>query len=175
MAVFTGVVRFGRLAAMPADLRRPGEKSAARELLRWLARSLAVTAVLSSAVLILIGATPQITAILDYLLHRESSFPVAVGGVWFSAIPLVLAGGAYILLQGILRPSPIELVKRLMLGGAFLLWGIVQLMPPGTLANELGNVVIALYVFDLALIIRIELRKDSRTDRAAPTLARDSQ
>jgi hypothetical protein len=170
-----------KLAEKPASrdargtLKRPGERSAPRELLRWLARSFAVTAVLSSVVLILIGATPQFTAALNFLLHRESRFPVVIGGVWFSSIPLVLAGGAYILLQGILRPSPIELVKRLMLGGAFLLWGIVQLMPPGNLASELGNVVIALYVFDLALIIRIELHKNSPRDATTPTLVPDER
>jgi hypothetical protein len=156
-------------------LKRPGERSAPRELLRWLARSFAVTAVLSSVILILIGATPQFTAALNFLLHRESRFPVAIGGVWLSSIPLVLAGGAYILLQGILRPSPLELVKRLMLGGAFLLWGIVQLMPPGNLASELGNVVIALYVFDLALIIRIELHKNPPRDVTKATLVPDER
>jgi hypothetical protein len=157
---------------MPATLLRRAEHSAPRELTRWLARSLAVTAVLASAVLILLGATPQFTTALNYLLHRESRFPVVIGAVWFSAVPLVLAGGAYVVLQGVLRPSPIELVKRLMLGGAFLLWGIVQLMPPGNLASELGNVVITLYVFDLALIIRSELRKDPPGNTATPTLTR---
>jgi hypothetical protein len=41
-----------------------------------------------------------------------------------------------------------------MLGSAFLICGLVQLMPAGSLATELGSLVIALYVFDLALIIR---------------------
>jgi len=55
----------------------------------------------------------------------------------------------------------LELLKRLMLGAAFLLWGIVQLMPPGDLAAELGNLVIALYVVDLGLIIWTELQKNA--------------
>ncbi len=76
-----------------------------------------------------------------------------------SALPLILGGSAYIALQCILRPRPIELLKRLILGAAFLLWGVVQLMPAGDLATELGNLVIALYVIDLALMIRSDLPK----------------
>jgi hypothetical protein len=65
-------------------------------------------------------------------------------------------------MQALLRPRPLELLKRLMLGGAFLLWGVVQLMPISELANELGNVVIAMYVVDLALMIRPDLQRASR-------------
>jgi hypothetical protein len=59
-----------------------------------------------------------------------------------------------------LRPRPFELLKRLMLGVAFLLWGVVQLMLASDLATELGNVVIALYVVDLGLIIWTDLQKN---------------
>jgi hypothetical protein len=45
-----------------------------------------------------------------------------------------------------------------MLAFAFLLWGVVQLMPASDLATELGNIVIALYVIDLGLIIWTELQ-----------------
>ena len=79
-------------------------------------------------------------------------------GARLSALPLLLAGASYIVLQALLRPSPLELLKRLMLGSAFLLWGITQLMPVSALATELGNIVIALYVIDLGLIIRTDLR-----------------
>ncbi|HUN57879.1 MAG TPA: hypothetical protein VMU41_07170 [Candidatus Binataceae bacterium] len=79
-------------------------------------------------------------------------------GAPLSATPLLLAGAAYIVLQALLRPRPLELLKRLMLGSAFLLWGITQLMPVSALATELGNIVIALYVIDLGLIIRTDLR-----------------
>jgi hypothetical protein len=65
-----------------------------------------------------------------------------------------------LVLQAILRPRPLELLKRLMLGTAFLLWGIVQLMPASNLSAELGNVVIALYVVDLGLIIWSDLERN---------------
>jgi hypothetical protein len=73
-------------------------------------------------------------------------------------MPLLLAGFSYISLQLLLRPRGLELIKRLMLGSAFLLWGIVQLMPPGSLATNLGDFVISLYVLDLGLMIQTELR-----------------
>jgi hypothetical protein len=77
-----------------------------------------------------------------------------------SAAPLVLIGAAYVCLQPAVRPHAMELVKRLLLGFAFLLWGYVQLLPPGTIATILGDIVIALYVVDLYLIIRTHLRRD---------------
>ena len=52
-----------------------------------------------------------------------------------------------------------RIVKRLLLGSAFLLWGIVQLMPPSVIATDLGDLVIALYVLDLGIIIQAELRE----------------
>jgi len=38
----------------------------------------------------------------------------------------------------------------MLLAGTFLLWGAIQLMPQNYLAERLGNVVIVLYVLDLA-------------------------
>jgi hypothetical protein len=77
-----------------------------------------------------------------------------------SAAPLLLIGLAYVGLQPLVRPRPLELLKRLMLGGAFILWGIDQLLPPGRLATTLGDVVILLYVLDLALIIRSHVQRE---------------
>jgi hypothetical protein len=81
-----------------------------------------------------------------------------------SALPLLLAGASYVVLQTIIRPPPLELLKRLMLGTAFLLWGVTQLMPASALTTELGNVVIALYVIDLGMIIRTDLRSELPSD-----------
>jgi hypothetical protein len=88
----------------------------------------------------------------------------------------LLAGSSYVVLQAILRPRPLELLKRLMLGIAFLLWGVVQLMPVGDLAAELENVVITLYVVDLVLIIWTDLqRNEPRLDRAISPDAQSAQ
>jgi hypothetical protein len=144
----------------PHSMRRPGEGPALQELLRWLTRSLAVLAVLSSFALLCVGATPLLTSLPTYIAKATFRGWSLIKNLPLSAIPLLLAGSSYIVLQAILRPRPLELVKRLMLGIAFLLWGIVQLMPVSDLAVELGNVVIALYVVDLGLIIWTDLKKN---------------
>ncbi len=74
-----------------------------------------------------------------------------------SALPLLLIGIAYLGLQVMLRPSPIELFKRIMLAAAFILWGIDQLLPMGPVATTLGDIVIVLYIIDLAMMMRTAL------------------
>jgi len=113
---------------------------------------MATAAVLSSAVLLVVP--PALARSILDLRTRIPRTPTLINGSTLSAIPLILAGAAYILLQAMLRPSGGELIKRLMLGSAFLLWGVVQMMPARPLTTELGSVVISLYVLDLALIIR---------------------
>jgi|SRR5271163_2685505 len=142
-----------------SSIRRPGERPALEELVRWIARSLAVMAVVSSVALMCVGATPLLTSMPAHLAKAALRGWALLKELPLSALPLLLAGASYILLQAILRPRPLELVKRLMLGSAFLLWGAVQLMPAGDLATELGNLVIALYVVDLGLIIWTDLEK----------------
>ena len=46
-----------------SSLKRPGERSAFEELLRWLTRSLAILAVLSSVALLCVGATPMLSSL----------------------------------------------------------------------------------------------------------------
>ncbi len=142
------------------SLRRPGEGSALEELLRWLARSLALLAVLSSFALLCVGATPMLSSLPAKIASEALRCWAVFRSVPLSALPLLLAGSSYLVLQALLRPRPLELLKRLMLGAAFLLWGVVQLMPAGNLAAELGNAVIALYVIDLGLIIWTDLEKN---------------
>jgi hypothetical protein len=142
----------------PSSMRRLGEGPAV-ELLRWLARSFAILALLSSFALLCVGATPWLTRLPAHIAKVATRVWALVKNVPLSALPLLFAGSSYIVLQAILRPQPLELLKRLMLGAAFLLWGVVQLMPAGNLSTELGNVVIALYVVDLGLIIWTELEK----------------
>jgi len=115
---------------------------------------------LSSFALLCVGATPLLTSMPAYLAKAAFRGWTVVKSLPLSALPLLLAGSSYVVLQAILRPRPLELLKRLMLGIAFLLWGVVQLMPASNLAAELGNVVIALYVLDLGLIIWTDLQKN---------------
>ena len=73
---------------------------------------------------------------------------------WLSAIPLALIGLAYALMQIRLKPDRITLAKRLLLAGTFILWAINQFLPPGRLANLVGDVVVSAYVIDLYWIIQ---------------------
>jgi hypothetical protein len=122
-------------------------------------------AVISSFALLCAGATPFLNSLETYIIRASRLGWSVFKSLPLSAAPLLLAGSSYLVLQAILRPRPLELLKRLMLGAAFLLWGVVQLMPASNLTAELGNVVIALYVVDLGLIIWTDL------DRSQPRLA----
>src|ERR1700755_3120628 len=50
-----------------SSFKRPGEGSALEELLRWLARSLTVMALLSSFALLCVGATPMLSSLPTYV------------------------------------------------------------------------------------------------------------
>jgi len=79
-----------------------------------------------------------------------------------SAAPLLLVGASFLFLQPIIRPRLMELLKNVLLAVTFLLWGAIQFMPQNTMSKRLGNVVIALYVLDLAWVIlgsRTSLKK----------------
>ncbi len=66
-----------------------------------------------------------------------------------SAAPLLLIGLAFLSFQLLIRPKPLELLKAFIVSAAFILWGVVQLLPVGWIATMLGDVVIVLYVVDL--------------------------
>lgn len=68
---------------------------------------------------------------------------------WLSALPLLLGGAAFALLQFRLRPPRMTLLKRLLLAAAFIGWGVDALLPAGRVALFLGDAVIAAYVLDL--------------------------
>jgi hypothetical protein len=107
-----------------------------KTILRWISYALAVLALAASVGLLVCDA-------------GTGTLP----RVWAAAIssaPLLLVGTSFLFVQPLLRPRRLELLKNVLLAATFLLWGAVQLMPQNTLAMRLGNVVIALYVLDLA-------------------------
>jgi hypothetical protein len=103
--------------------------------LRWISYGLAVLA-LAASVALLIGDAGL------GILPRFSSAATAA--------PLLLVGTSFLFVQPILRPRLLELFKNVLLAATFLLWGIVQFMPQNAMSSRLGNLVIALYVLDLA-------------------------
>ncbi|GCE21404.1 hypothetical protein [Dictyobacter kobayashii] len=76
-----------------------------------------------------------------------------------SAAPLILIGAAYLAFQAWSRPKPLDLFKALIVCAAFILWGVDQLLPAGTPATVLGDIVITLYVIDLGWMIIERLRQ----------------
>ena len=70
-----------------------------------------------------------------------------------SAAPLLLVGMSFLIVQTMIRPRLLELLRNMLLVAAFILWGVVQLMAQSVFSKRLGNVVIALYVLDLAWVI----------------------
>jgi hypothetical protein len=74
-----------------------------------------------------------------------------------SAVSLLLVGVAFLMLHLKIQPRSKDLLKNLLLAGTFILWGIVQLMPQNVLSMRLGNVVVALFVLDLAWAILVSL------------------
>ena len=92
------------------------------------------------------------------VLLAVNPFVKADTHAFISSLPLALAGLAYIVLQVRLRPSRHLLLKRLLLAAAFLLWAVVQLLPPGRLSLFLGDAVIAAYVLDLFWMMQDQRR-----------------
>jgi len=105
-------------------------------ILRWISYGLAILALAASIGLLIgdagIGTLPRLSAAAT------------------SAAPLLLVGTSFLFVQPVIRPRLIELLKNVLLAATFLLWGIIQFMPQNAMSMRLGNVVIALYVLDLA-------------------------
>lgn len=106
------------------------------KVLRWISSGLAVLA-LAASIGLLVGDVGAGT------LPRFSEAAA-------TAAPLLLVGTSFLFVQPIIRPRLIELLKNVLLAATFLLWGIIQFMPQNAMSLRLGNVVIALYVLDLA-------------------------
>lgn len=107
--------------------------------LKWVSRALALLALAAGVVLLLRDARPDVLGALP---------PAEL-----SSAPLLLVGVAFLILQPVTRPGWAELLKNTILAATFLLWGAIQLMPQNDFALRLGNLVIALYVLDLAWVI----------------------
>ena len=89
----------------------------------------------------------------------EVGFTLGLPSAVISALPLLVVGvSSFLLAQPVIRPRRAELLKNMLLVAAFLLWGIVQLIERNPLSKTLGDVVIALYVIELALTVLARLR-----------------
>jgi len=84
---------------------------------------------------------------------------------WSDSAPLLFIGAASAGFQALLRPKPLDLFKALIVSLAFILWGVDQLLPSGRVATTLGDVVITLYVIDLAWVTIDRLKQRNHRDK----------
>jgi hypothetical protein len=98
-----------------------------------------------------------ILALLGCLLMLARDLtPGAAWPPWtgfLSALPLLAIGLSFLVVQMLARQQRSQLLKNLLLAATFLLWGVVELFPDNTASRILGEVVIALFVVDLAWTI----------------------
>jgi hypothetical protein len=87
-----------------------------------------------------------------------------------SGAPLLLVGVAFLTIQLVIRPQWKELLKNALLAATFILWGIVQLMPQNGWSLKLGNLVVVLFVLDLAWTIlqSVRLTQQSKVPKVCP-------
>jgi hypothetical protein len=69
------------------------------------------------------------------------------------ALPLGSIALTYLLYQALRRPSTGELVKATLLAGAFLFWAANQFWPNSKSATLFNDLAIALFVFDIFLVV----------------------
>lgn len=75
-----------------------------------------------------------------------------------SALPLIAIALACLAFHATWTPEPLDLLKRVLLSAAFLLWAANQLFPTAGWAPVANDLAIALFVLDLALILWSDLR-----------------
>lgn len=93
------------------------------------------------------------------LLLLYDVLPIVFPHAPISAAPLLFIGVAYLGFQGLIKPTPLDLCKALIVSTAFLLWGVDQLLPASSFATTLGDVVITLYVVDLGWMMLDRLKQ----------------
>jgi hypothetical protein len=122
--------------------------SGINKIVFWLAAALAALA-LAFTVGLLTSAT------ID-------GFPQGLPPTVVSALPLLTVGLSFLIAQAMIRPGRVELVKNMLIVAAFLLWGLVQIIEHNPLSKTLSDVVIALYVVELAWTVLTRLYSTRR-------------
>jgi hypothetical protein len=77
-------------------------------------------------------------------------------------LALMLAGASFVCLQLSTGARRADVLKGILLGLAFVLWGGEQYLPPGPWVTAIDSVVIVIFVADLGLVIRGSLVPPAR-------------
>ena len=96
------------------------------------------------------------TLLLSDVIHRLTLTPIHQQA---GALALMLIGSSYISLQLSAKRRWNEMLKGILLGTAFLLWGGEQLLAPSRLVTAMDSAVVTIFVLDLGLIITDHLRR----------------
>ena len=108
--------------------------------------------------LLLISAVAGMATLLvfDGLDHlRLTSIHQRVG-----ALSFMLIGTSYISLQLSAPRGWKDMLKGILLGVGFFLWGCEQFVPPGPLATTMDSMVVLIFVSDLGLVISDRLLRN---------------
>jgi hypothetical protein len=116
----------------------------AARVMRRLAIGCACASLLSGLLLLMQDVAPRLIA---FVRHG-----------WLAASALVFAGTACFGLVSAVRARAKEVIMRLALGSAFILWGIQQLLPESGVSVLLGDIVIVLFVIDLSALLDATLQ-----------------
>jgi len=104
-------------------------------------------------------AIAVLALIAGIMLLASDLFLATLPHAPISAAPLLLIGAAYLAFQAYIRSGPLDLFRALIVSAAFILWGIDQMLPSGWFAMTLGDIVIMLYVIDLAWLMIDRLKQ----------------
>lgn len=115
-------------------------------VLRVLSFAALWAAILTAAFVVLTHAMPLLTG---------SQSPVLLK----SGIPLIAIGASYISLVLTLRRTPGQLLVGLLMGLAFVLWGMEQFLTNRAIILFIDDCVVFLFVVDLSIVIRHNFRE----------------
>jgi hypothetical protein len=84
---------------------------------------------------------------------------------WLAASALLFAGTACLGFASAFRANTREVIMRVSLGSAFILWGIQQLLAEGRVAVVLGDIVIVLFVIDVGAVLEANVANTNSMSR----------
>ena len=115
-----------------------------------LARLASLLRILSAVALVFAFVSAAAILVLD------AAHLLGPGFTWRikSALPLIGIGVSYALLRFTMLCRPVEFFLSMGVSLAFVLWGVEQYVPLPWIASLIDDVVVFLFVLDLAIVIR---------------------
>jgi hypothetical protein len=115
--------------------------------------AVALIAAFASAVLVLI---PDVLLVIGI---DPRTFPIHLR----SSTPLIMIGLSYFFVQITLQRTLLQHVLCILVAVAFVLWGLEQFLTNTTAIKIIDDIVVFLFVLDLAFVIRERLQEHNRS------------